>query len=131
MAKAIHMMIRVLDEKRSVDFYQRAFGLDVAERLDFDDFTLVYMSNSEAPFEVELTINKGRAEPYQHGDAFGHIAVAVDNIEAEHTRFKSEGLNPKDVKEFHRDGALLAKFFFVSDPDGYSIEVLQKHGRYK
>jgi lactoylglutathione lyase len=35
------------------------------------------------------------------------------------------------VKEFHREGALLAKFFFVTDPDGYKIEVLQKHGRYR
>lgn len=59
MAKAIHAMIRVLDETRSVSFYQAAFGLDVAERLDFDDFTLVYLRNAEADFELELTVNKG------------------------------------------------------------------------
>ena len=45
MAKYIHSMIRVLDEERSVDFYRRCFGLEVADRLDFDDFTLVYLSN--------------------------------------------------------------------------------------
>ena len=38
---------------------------------------------------------------------------------------------PRDVKEFHREGALLAKFFFIADPDGYQIEVLQRHGRYR
>ncbi len=43
---------------------------------------------------------------------------------------KAGGLNPTDVKEFHRDGALMAKFFFLQDPDGYKIEVLQRHGRY-
>ena len=58
MAKAIHMMIRVLDEARSVDFYRRAFGLEIAERLQFDGFTLVYLRNAEADFEVELTIKK-------------------------------------------------------------------------
>ena len=59
MAKAIHSMIRVLDEARSVDFYQRAFNLSVADRLDFETFTLVYLSNTESEFELELTINKG------------------------------------------------------------------------
>ena len=130
MAKAIHTMIRVLDEERSVSFYNKAFGLDVADRLDFDNFTLVYMSNPEIPFEVELTINKGRTEPYDLGDGYGHLAVSVPDVEAEHARFQGEGLNPRDVVEFNRDGSLLAKFFFVADPDGYQIEVLQRHGRF-
>jgi lactoylglutathione lyase len=63
MAKAIHTMVRVLDEARSLEFYKRAFGLEIADRLDFPDFTLVYLSNSEAAYELELTINKGRTEP--------------------------------------------------------------------
>lgn len=131
MAKAIHMMIRVLDEARSVDFYNRAFGLEIAERFEFDGFTLVYLKNGEADFEVELTVNHDRTEPYQLGDGYGHVAFCVDDIDAEHARFEREGLDPKPVKEFHRDGALLAKFFFVEDPDSYKIEVLQKHGRYR
>jgi lactoylglutathione lyase len=131
MAKAIHMMIRVLEEARSVAFYKTAFALDVAERFAFDGFTLVYLRNAAADFEVELTINHGRSEPYAPGDGYGHIAFAVDDLEAEHARFTAAGLNPNPVKEFFREGALLARFFFVSDPDGYKIEVLQKHGRYR
>ena len=131
MAKAIHMMIRVLEEARSVDFYGKAFGLDVADRFDFDGFTLVYLRNAEADFEVELTVNKGRTEAYALGDGYGHVAFAVDDLDAEHARFAALGLAPRDVKEFHRDGALMARFFFVEDPDGYKIEVLQKHGRYR
>ncbi len=131
MAKAIHSMIRVLDEARSVGFYKTAFGLDIAERLDFDTFTLVYMRNAEADFEVELTINKGRAEPYALGDGYGHIAFAVDDLDAEHKRFEAVGFNPRKIVEFNKDGALLARFFFVADPDGYQIEVLQRHGRYR
>jgi lactoylglutathione lyase len=131
MAKAIHMMIRVLDEQRSVDFYRSAFGLGIADRFVFDGFTLIYLRNAEADFEVELTVNHGQQEPYAHGDAYGHIAFAVDDLEAEHARIKGLGLAPNDIKEFHREGALMAKFFFVQDPDGYKIEVLQKHGRYR
>jgi lactoylglutathione lyase len=131
MAKAIHMMIRVLDEKRSVDFYQRAFALDIADRYEFDGFTLVYLRNPEADFEVELTVNSGRTEPYSHGDGYGHVAVAVDDLDAEHARFGKAGLQPNPIKEFHRDGKLMARFFFVQDPDGYKIEVLQSHGRYR
>jgi len=125
------MMIRVLDEARAVAFYETAFGLGVADRYDFDGFTLIYLRNAEADFEVELTVNKGRTEPYAPGDGYGHVAFAVDDLDAEHARLKAAGLSPRDIKEFHRDGALMARFFFVADPDGYQIEVLQRHGRYR
>lgn len=131
MAKAIHTMVRVKDEARSLAFYKKAFGLDVADRLDFPDFTLVYLSNSESPYELELTINKGRAEPYNLGDGYGHVAFAVDDLDAEHRRFEAEGLRPRKIVEFDKDGKQLARFFFVEDPDGYKIEVLQKFGRYR
>lgn len=131
MAKALHSMIRVLDEKRSVDFYSKAFGLEIADRFPFDGFTLVYLRNGESDFEVELTINHDRTEPYDLGSGYGHIAFAVDDLETEHQRFESLGLRPNPIKEFKRDGALLAKFFFVQDPDGYKIEVIQRHGRYR
>jgi len=130
MAKAIHMMIRVLDADRSIEFYDRAFGLTVADRFEFDDFELVYLSNPEADFEVELTVNKDRTEPYAHGDGYGHVAFAVDDLDAEHARLSDAGLAVNPIKEFHRDGSLMARFFFLQDPDGYKIEVLQRHGRY-
>lgn len=131
MAKAIHSMIRVLDEARSVGFYKKAFGLEVADKLDFEKFALVYMSNAESPFEIELTINKDRTEPYDLGDGYGHLAVLVEDLEAEHDRFQAEGLKPRKIVEFAPDGKLVGKFFFVADPDGYEIEVLQRGGRFK
>ena len=131
MVKAIHSMIRVLDEARSVDFYKTAFGLEIADRLDFEKFTLVYLSNSESEFELELTVNKGREEPYDLGDGYGHFAVSVDDLEAEHARFTQAGLEPRKIVEFAPDGELVGKFFFVADPDGYEIEVLQRAGRFK
>ncbi len=131
MAKPIHSMIRVLDEDRSVEFYARAFDLRVADRFPFETFTLVYLRAPESDFEVELTVNHGRTEPYALGDGYGHLAVVVDDVEAEHARFTSLGLNPTPVKAFEREGALMARFFFVQDPDGHKIEVLQRHGRYQ
>jgi lactoylglutathione lyase len=131
MAKAIHSMVRVLDEARSLAFYERAFGLRIADRLDFPEFTLLYLANDESPFELELTVNKGRAEPYELGNGYGHIAFVVENLDAEHARFEAEGLNPRKIVAFEREGKLIARFFFVEDPDGYKIEVLQRHGRYR
>ena len=131
MAKAIHSMIRVLDEARSLEFYNKAFGLEIADRLDFENFTLVYLSNPESAFELELTINKGQSEPYDLGNGYGHFAVLVEDLEAEHARFEAEGLNPRKLVEFAPDGELVGKFFFVADPDGYEIEVLQRGGRFK
>lgn len=131
MAKVIHSMIRVRDLDASMKFYETAFGLTSADRFDFDGFTLVYLRNPENDFEIELTWNHGRAEPYTHGDGYGHVAVAVPDLDREHKRFTERGLNPNPIKEFQRDGALMAKFFFVQDPDGYKIEVLQEHGRYR
>lgn len=131
MAKAIHSMIRVLDEGRSVEFYSKAFGLEVADRFAFDGFTLVYLRNAEADFEVELTINQGRTDPYALGDGYGHLAVAVDDVDGERERLNSLGYAPTPVKNFEHGGKLLARFFFVQDPDGYKIEVLQRYGRYR
>jgi lactoylglutathione lyase len=131
MAKAIHTMIRVRDEARSLAFYKNAFGLDIADRLDFPEFTLVYLSNAESPHEVELTINKDRAEPYNLGDGYGHVAFVVEDLDSEHRRFEAEGLKPRKIVEFNNDGKRIARFFFVEDPDGYKIEVLQKFGRFR
>ncbi|MDB5659255.1 MAG: lactoylglutathione lyase [Cypionkella sp.] len=130
MAKAIHSMIRVLQEARSVAFYQTAFALSVADRLDFPSFTLIYMSNPESGFEVELTVNKDRVEPYNLGDGYGHLAVSVDDVDAEHARLMAAGLAPRKLVDFRNGEVLVARFFFIADPDGYQIEVLQRGGRY-
>jgi lactoylglutathione lyase len=130
MAKLIHTMIRVLDEQRSLDFYKTALGLDVAGRYPFDGFTLVYLRNAENEVELELTINEGRTEPYTFGDGYGHIAVTAPDLDAERERLLAAGIEAGPIKQFERDGALMARFFFIQDPDGYKIEVLQHHGRY-
>lgn len=131
MPKAIHMMVRVLDEARSVDFYSKCLGLTVAERRDWPDFTLVYMSNPENDFEVELTVNKGRTEAYDLGNGYGHVAFVVNDLDAEHARLKGLGLQPKEIKQMSHEGKPFGRFFFIEDPDGYKIEVLERGGRFR
>jgi lactoylglutathione lyase len=125
-------MIRVRDLERALAFYDTVLGMTPSHRLDFDDFSLVYLRNEEADAEIELTWNKGRETPYTHGDGYGHVAVAVDDARAERERLLALGLAPKDLREFKNDaGELLARYFFIEDPDGYKIEVLEKHGHYR
>lgn len=131
MFKPIHSMIRVLDEERSLDFYASAFSMSLRDRFDFDGFTLIYLQAPDSDFELELTVNKGRTEPYDIGDGYGHIAFVTKNLEDQHQRMKNIGLKPRDIVEFDRDGSLLARFFFIQDPDGYQVEVLQEFGRYR
>ena len=131
MAKLAHSMIRVIDEDRSVDFYRRAFGLEIVNRIEFADFTLVYLAQELDGFELELTINKGRTEPYNLGDGYGHLAVVVDNLQAEYDRFNAEGLTVGKLVDFKNGNVPVARFFFATDPDGYKIEVIQKGGRFQ
>lgn len=131
MAKPVHSMIRVLEEERSVDFYRRAFGLEIKDKLEFDGFALIYLRHpTESDFEVELTVNYDQTEPYELGNGYGHLAVTVDDLNAEHARMKQEGLAVGDLKDFPYKGRPFARFFFVTDPDGYKIEVIQRGGRF-
>ena len=131
MAKVIHIMIRVLELERSLKFYADVLNLHEAHRLEFPDFALVYLRNAQNDFEVELTLNKGRTEPYTHGDGYGHIGVVVPDAAASQAALVAKGYAPAAVKEFKRGDELLARFFFIQDPDGYKIEMLERHGHYQ
>ncbi len=128
MPKMIHSMIRVRDEARSLAFYE-LLGLEIAERLDFEAFSLIYLSNAESGFELELTVNKGDTA-YDLGTGYGHLAFLEDDLEPLHQRLIEAGHAPRDIKDFAPDGQTIARFFFVADPDGYEIEVLARKGRF-
>ena len=130
MAKLAHSMIRVLDEAASVKFYQDVFGLKIADRLDFEKFTLVYLRDATGEFEFELTVNKDRETPYDLGDGYGHIAFVVDDLEAARETAIKAGAAARDIVDFRPAGETVAQFFFVADPDGYQIEVIEKGGRF-
>ncbi|WMP10750.1 VOC family protein [Vibrio parahaemolyticus] len=130
MTKMIHTMIRVRDLDRSLQFYRDALELEIKDQYVFDGFSLTYLANEETDFELELTHNHDQIEPYTHGSGYGHLAVSVDDIEQAHKRIKSLGIEAGDIKAFDHQQKHLATFFFVTDPDGYKIEFLQRQGRY-
>lgn len=114
MAKLVHAMIRVLDADRATAFYQGAFGLQIVEQIDFPDFALIYLNDPQTGgFELELTVNFGRTEPYAlggwlwaSGGGYGHLAAVVDDVDAEHVRLSEAGLAPPQAGRFsQRRGA--------------------------
>lgn len=122
--RMLHSCIRVMDLERSEAFYREALGFEVARRRDFPEhkFTLSYMRPPGGDFELELTWNHDRAEPYQVGDGYSHLAVGVEDLEASHRRHEEMGLNPKPLKGLPDQKP---NFYFLSDPDGYWIEVVR------
>lgn len=121
-------MIRVLDDKRSIKFYEEVLDLQIAQRSDFNDFSLIYLSNPEINFELELTYNHGVEVPYDLGNGYGHLAVSVENLEAKHAELIELGYAPLQIKSLTPGSA---RFFFIQDPDGYKIEFLERVGRYQ
>lgn len=123
--RLLHTMIRVGDLDRSITFYRDILGMQVLRRQDYPDgrFTLVFMGyGDEASHTVlELTHNWDTAH-YELGDAFGHIAVGVEDAYAACERIKQQG--GKVVREagpMQHGSTVIA---FVEDPDGYRIELI-------
>src|SRR5437016_2378964 len=123
-------MVRVLDLEESLKFYAEVLDLHPSHRLDFPEFTLCYLRNAQNDVELELTLNKGRTEPYTHGSGYGHVAVVVPDINKRRAELVAAGHDPTPVKEFKSGDELLARFCFIQDPDGYKIELLERHGHY-
>ncbi|PNU18583.1 lactoylglutathione lyase [Geothermobacter hydrogeniphilus] len=121
--RMIHACIRVLDLEKSEQFYQQAFGFRVSRKRDFPDdgFTLSYLTDPSDSFELELTYNYDQQEPYVIGNGYSHLAVSVDDLEASHRRHQELGLDPTPLKGLSGT----ASFYFVSDPDGYRVEVVR------
>ena len=116
MTKPIHMMIRALDAERSLDFYRRAFDLNITGQFAFDDFELIYLNDKPGAFEIELTVNRGRTKAYDLGDGYGHVAFVVDDIASEHAQFEREGLHPGPLKEMQRNGKPVCQVFLRARP---------------
>ncbi len=123
-------MFRVLDLEASVDFYQQALDMVISDRISFEDFTLVYLRNEEVDFEIELTYNFGNTEPYSHGTGYGHLAVSVNDLEDTHKKLLDLGFEPKPIKKLKIHDSCEICFFFLTDPDGYQIEFIQRSGRF-
>lgn len=121
--KMAHTCVRVKDLEASVKFYQEAFGFEESRRRDFPDskFTLVYLTLPGDEYELELTHNYDHAA-YDLGDGYGHIAISSDDLEKLHEEHKNKGFNVTDLKGLPGTDP---SYYFITDPDGYKIEVIR------
>jgi lactoylglutathione lyase len=119
----VHTCVRVLDEHRSVRFYER-LGYERRGKLQFETAYNVYMGLPGDGDTLELTVNIGREEPYDLGDGYNHIALTVDDLDALLAELASDGIEP-EKPPFHPGGRPeVGRICFVQDPDGYRIELI-------
>jgi len=126
--RLLHTMIRVFDLDKSIDFYTRHLSMKLLRRSDFEGgrFTLAFVGygDEDESTVVELTHNWDQAEPYVHGDAFGHLAIGVPDAYAVCEAMEKEGVNvPRPAGPMKGGKRVIA---FVEDPDGYKIELVER-----
>lgn len=126
--RLLHTMIRVQDLEKSIDFYTRLLGMNELRRTDFEGgrFTLAFVGygDEESNAVVELTYNWDQAEPYELGDGFGHLAIAVPDAYAVCEAMEKERVEvPRPAGPMKHGTRVIA---FIKDPDGYMIELVQR-----
>ena len=125
--RMMHAMFRVSDMERSLNFYERLLGMRVLARREHkkNQFTQVYLgyAEGEAGMVLELVQNWNREEAYAQGDAFGHLAIAVNGISALCRQLEAEGVPLPRPPRSQRHGENIVAF--AEDPDGYRIELIQ------
>lgn len=125
--RLLHTMLRISDMANSTQFYTQALGMKLLRVLEqpSEKYTLLffgYEDESNAAV-IELTYNYGKLD-YELGNGFGHIAIGVSSIKTTTNRIKRLGypidLEPKKLKGSNE---IIA---FISDPDGYKIELIER-----
>jgi lactoylglutathione lyase len=117
-----HTNIRVRDIDASLRFYQ-ALGFEKRGRLNFESAYNIYLGLPGDGDTLELTVNEGRAEPYDLGDGYGHIAISVEDLDGLLRALAAEGIEP-ERPPYHPGGREELTICFVQDPDGYRVELI-------
>jgi len=120
-------MIRVGDLQRSIDFYTTVLGMKLLRRSENPEYkyslAFVGYGNNPDHAEIELTYNHG-VDKYEMGTAFGHMALGVPDAYAACDRIKASGGNVTREAGPVKGGTTVIAF--VTDPDGYKIELIQR-----
>ena len=130
MADFLHTMVRITDPEKSRAFYE-ALGFAFSRDMDIVrngelEATNYFFSMGDSENVLELTFNHdGRT--YEMGDAYGHVAIAVDDLDETLSRLKEQGIEAEREPYRVREGG--SRLCFVRDPDGYRIELIDRSGR--
>ena len=125
--RILHTMIRVINLEKSINFYTTVLGMKLLRKKDYPDgkFTLAFVGYGDEVDEsvIELTHNWD-TEHYDMGNAFGHIAIEVDDVyQACNEMKKSGGKIIRDAGPMNAGTTIIA---FIEDPDGYQVELIGK-----
>ena len=127
MSELIHTCYRIAEIDRSVSFYEK-LGFEEVGRLPIrDEAVNVFMGLPGDGARLELTWNKDNEGAYEIGTGYGHIAVAVDDLDATLGRLAEEGIQPERPPYTVSDGG--SRLCFVRDPDDYRIELIEHSSR--
>jgi lactoylglutathione lyase len=132
--RILHTMLRVGDLQRSIDFYTGVFGMRLLRKSDNPEYkyTLAFVGfgDESAGAVLELTYNNG-VEKYDLGNAFGHVAIAVENAAAtcDAVRALTSRFGGKITREAGPVKGGKTVIAFVEDPDGYKIELIETGSR--
>jgi len=126
----LHTMLRVGDMQRSIAFYTQVLDMKLLRQADNEayEYSLAFVGYGDETDHtvLELTYNWGKSE-YQHGEAFGHIAIGVDDIYATCDKIRAAGA------EIYREPGPVkggkTVIAFVRDPDGYAIELIELNSK--
>ncbi len=125
--RLLHTMLRVGDLQRSIDFYTKVLGmrlLRTSENAEYK-YTLAFVGYTEESegAVIELTYNWG-VDKYDLGNAYGHIALAVEDVATTCERIRQAG--EKVTREAGPVKGGTTVIAFIEDPDGYKIELIEK-----
>ncbi|MFV1985528.1 MAG: lactoylglutathione lyase [Thiohalomonadales bacterium] len=125
--RILHTMIRVTDMQRSIDFYTKVLGMRVLRTLkqEKENYSLTFLGFAEESDScvLELTYNEGVTN-YNMGNAYGHIAISVDDCHSACNEIKSKaGEVVFEAQKLEGSNEIIA---FILDPDGYQIELIQR-----
>lgn len=122
--KAVHRCLHVLDLEKSIAFYEKALGMSVIRRVGPEDgsWTNVFMGDDASGFQLELTWNRGRTEPYDNGGRDSHLAYTVDDYEAARAVHEEMGC----ICHVNETMGL----YFIEDPDGCWLEILSNKAEF-
>lgn len=126
--KILHTMLRVGNLERSIAFYTQVLGMSLLRRSENPEYQyslafLGYEGGNPAQAEIELTYNWG-VESYEMGSAYGHIAIGVPDAYAACEKIKAAGGQVTREAGPVKGGSTVIAF--VTDPDGYKIELIQR-----
>lgn len=125
----VHVMAEVGDLERAVRFYEAVLGFRVVERHRYEGHRLAYLASDASALEIEL-VEPEAATPQPRPHHGWHMAFRVSDLAAEHSRIAGLGYRTEPITAYHANGRFMVDYFYVYDPDGHQIEILQAYGRY-